>query len=379
MFGMCVAGAGVVIALLVPPPRFALRAVAASAAPWLLDDALDDGRLESATRRFVKGYLRNAAVGRAGKRITFRDEEPDHVVLARMMVAMRNLILWPDPFSALPTDAPSLLSGVGVCDQINGSVCVLAARRFPRVQLFGLYDDGLQMSPHTIGRAWSEQRRQWLYFDATGQEAVIFTRAADGSPHYLSAGFGPPIESRIAIPRAFYSYPGWVMNEYHESFAEHTVVKLSQTFSSRPLSDGLDPVDETPAIAEVDERAPERSAAAKQAADRPARTSALRPRKPRGTFVLAARPPLKPDVVIATVIPPALRDDETFCRAARAFAKARVDHFLSGTATAYHAVIRDFAGATDPRVVSLVKTARAFAEPPDSNDRANAWAHNDAR
>ncbi|MDP8993888.1 MAG: hypothetical protein M3N07_02730 [Pseudomonadota bacterium] len=70
-------------------------------------------------------------------------------------------------------NSPVAVAGMGWCDGINGFAAAVLSHEFPRSEIVAVVDR-LQRGGHSFGRVWSEQYRDWLYFDMWTDEVVVF-------------------------------------------------------------------------------------------------------------------------------------------------------------------------------------------------------------
>src|SRR5207249_2183247 len=101
----------------------------------------------------------------------------------------------------------------------------VASHRFRRAQLYALYDAAHKSSPHTIGRIWSDERRDWLYFDASFDTPIMFAKRGGGALEFIDAR-ARTIVSHGRPGIDVYRLPGWVMNEYRPSVAGQLEIEL---------------------------------------------------------------------------------------------------------------------------------------------------------
>jgi hypothetical protein len=127
---------------------------------------------------------------------------------------------------------PTLVSGLGWCDQVNAVAARVLAHSFAHAQIYALYDAEKHISPHTIGRVWSEQRHEWLYFDAFWDRPVVFHHTADGKPEILNVS-SVEHSNRLAPP-LIYHLGGWVLNEYPSTYPGYLAGMAVRRQADRP-------------------------------------------------------------------------------------------------------------------------------------------------
>jgi hypothetical protein len=324
------AGAGLM--LFVRAPRPLLRVLVERSSGWLLAERDGGGTPQRLLRTYVQTSLASHIAAPLLEQ-PGRDEE----VLLRMMLAVRDSVVSarpPQQAKFIANGWPALIAGVGYCDQLNGAVCAVAAQHFPKAELVGLYNPVTLKSPHTIGRVWSEQRGEWLYFDAFYREPVIFTRDAKGQPRYLPLTEKVPVSKREVAPEGTYQLAGWKLTDFPPTFGMYLVRRVTDRFErSRKSAQQDQPV-----------------AAAAGAAG-------------AGAGELAARPAaIPPDPVLRG----GTFDDDLYRRVVATYAKARALHLLGEPARdVYRRVAADASVVADDRASELAHTARRFAERPE--------------
>jgi hypothetical protein len=223
-----------VVILIVPPPRALTRALAAYSSPWLMaGPAVHDTGFVANGKRVIGAYVQLALASEIADRISINAASDDEA-LFRITVAVRDKVMNQAQYDHIPRSWPVLVSGVGYCDQINGAVALIASHRFPRAQLFALYDRVNRTTPHTIGRVWSNQRRDWIYYDAFFSVPVLFTKAPNGEPRFLQPGSVKPIPSRGAPDLAVYKLPGWSLSDLQPTFGRYVIARASHAEAPAP-------------------------------------------------------------------------------------------------------------------------------------------------
>jgi len=310
--------------LFVTPPRQVLTGLVNHFPTAVLSGSEADTRVTRVFKRSLQLYIGSALASYLAARIEAAGES-DEAILLRIMERVREVVLNQRQVPHAARTWSSLVSGLGYCDQINGEAAHVASHHFPRAQIYALYDAVRQSSPHSIGRVWSDTRRDWLYFDASADKPVIFSKDGDGVPAFVAMR-GHATASRGRVAEDVYSLPGWVMNEYRPSVAGQIAVALSAGF----FHPG------TPAV------------------DAGNRDGGAKSPPPAMSGPTPSPQPADP-------APPAF-DDSVFERAARAYAAARLDHLLSGSPNraAYLASAGD-PSRRDARAAEFAAAARLFA------------------
>lgn len=325
-----------IIILFVPPPQFALRPMIVASAPYLLDERQHDSKFTRAAKELMRTYTNVGTCYHLAHRV-LKQGGSDEEILGRMLAQARTIIVSPRAPEKIRHDTvawPALISGVGYCDQINAVVCRMAAHHFPNAELVALYQPDGRLSPHTIGRVWSRERNEWLYFDAFYARPVIFTRDAKGTPHFLTVNAGPVMNSRVAMSPAIYSLQGWPLSEFASTFGTYLWARLYKHEVSEP-----------PTIVTAT-RQPKDDAA---------------PRTP-SAGILPGRPA---ELIVAPVVlsPVRQRNPKMFSSIVRQYAQVRVEH-LFGTPdrNAYRAIAQKSRnGRADDRVAEIASIACRLA------------------
>ncbi|HTL01291.1 MAG TPA: hypothetical protein VL243_03665 [Vicinamibacterales bacterium] len=296
------------VVFFVTPPRPVIKALANTFPVALMTASDSDGGLRFVAKRSLEAYVQSALASYLADRNAV-GQEPEQIVLGRIMAAVRETVLSQTQVPHPARTWSTLASGLGWCDQINAAVAHVAAHAFRKAQIYALYDPTRRTSPHTIGRVWSDERGDWLYFDAFFDVSLIFTRKEDGTLNFIATD-QRAIPSRGKAPREIYRLHGWVMNEYRPSYGGQIGVKLVNHF-------GLGGI-EAPPRENVAEKAPK---------------------------------------------PPAAYDQSIFERVARAYTAARMEALLdnSPSRAAYLAIATDAATTRDARAAELAAAARVFA------------------
>jgi len=296
------------LAFFVTPPRAVIKALANRFPVALMTASDTGGGLRRVAKRSLEAYVQSALASYLADRSAV-GQEPDQIALGRIMAAVRGTVLSQTQVPHPAKTWSTLASGLGWCDQINAAVAHVAAHAFSKAQIYALYDPALKMSPHTVGRVWSDKRGEWLYFDAFFDVPVIFTRKADGTLNFITTD-QRAIPSRGRASMEIYRLHGWVMNEYRPSYGGQIGVGLLNRL-------GLGGI-EAPPKEIVAEKAPR---------------------------------------------PPAPYDQSIFERVAREYTAARMNAVLdnSPNRAPYLAIATDATTSRDARAAELAAAARVFA------------------
>jgi hypothetical protein len=228
----------------VPLPLGLTRLLTLSTSDWILTDyvrAVKGPRtlLFNTFRKLVATYVQYNVV--AGFRRTHEPQQElgDVERLAAFLVPLRRTMLSQVDVAHTPASWPTIVSGMGWCDQLNGMAANVLSRDFEHAQLVGLINTQNGVG-HTIGRVWSNQRREWLYFDVWGA-VVVFHLNDRHEPDVLKRwdsfpGSIPPDLAATTDSMYAFTAQGSVFNEYAPSFGGYLLAKVSSALHRRSLS-----------------------------------------------------------------------------------------------------------------------------------------------
>jgi hypothetical protein len=231
------AAVAVVAVLTIPPPARLIHATIRGSSRWICADYMQQrgfrGRISAAARKLLATYIemgiaRHVAGTVGGSRAV--DDDVQRIGAA--LKAVRRILLVQTQVPHPPRSWPVLVSGLAWCDQANGAACDVLSHSFPRAELFALNDPVRNISPHTIGRVWSSQRNEWLYFDGFFDSGVVFRKRGNGEPERLFVT--PDVDvSRGSAPAGTYSLSGIVLNEYRPSYPQYLWWKVMDAIRRR--------------------------------------------------------------------------------------------------------------------------------------------------
>ncbi len=236
-----------------PLPDAATRVLVRSASTWISTDYGATRRDGLHLARYVERKF-VASLAEYGLAEMFRrhhpvpDEADEVSRIAARLTAVRATILSQRELPHRAGSWPVSLSGIGWCDQINGVVAMILAAEFDPVDLVGVVDP-VTGAGHTIGRAWSDDGGQWLYFDVWGDRAVVFTAARQAQVRMLAEITVPseaPLDaSTTALLTRFWQQAplGVPFNRFGATFGEYLWLKAQRRYREQPPS----PADDTPA------------------------------------------------------------------------------------------------------------------------------------
>ncbi len=158
-----------------PLPRPVIYFIAEHAGGWLINQQND--RYAGASG-FVKRLVSLKVEQSVVAHLHDREIQPADIDDVAMM---RNRLAQIKPLLANQIEVPhetilssSVLTGLGKCTGVNASAALLLAHDFGRVDMIAVDGDSPD-NGHSFGRAWSKQRKQWLYFDIWSPQIQIFT------------------------------------------------------------------------------------------------------------------------------------------------------------------------------------------------------------
>ncbi|MDP9348745.1 MAG: hypothetical protein M3P24_06345, partial [Gemmatimonadota bacterium] len=107
-------------------------------------------------------------------------------------------------------------------------------------------------SPHTVGRVWSPERQEWLYFDIFWGGVVVFRQLPGGGLEFLAREGVPPDRPGEPQLRELYALVehGQTLNEYRSTFLGYLGFKLKQAVARRSLA-SLGPAPATAAAGRI--------------------------------------------------------------------------------------------------------------------------------
>src|SRR5438105_1567998 len=128
--------------------------------------------VRNAERKLSVLLLQNAIAEQVSREAQLAPGAPDEDrILAALVMLKRRLV---SATSAdTPSDAPVFFSGIGFCDQVNGAAALVLARSFARSETFNVWKRDESWG-HTIGRVWSDQHHEWLYYDMFYPDLAVF-------------------------------------------------------------------------------------------------------------------------------------------------------------------------------------------------------------
>jgi hypothetical protein len=329
-----------------------------TASGWLLQNYMNTSsraeHVQALGKKLYSAYLQWATADHLRREANLDDirDDVDAIVAGCRLVRTRMLNGNQLPHS--PRDWSALVAGFGYCDQFNGAACEILAGRFAKSEAFALWDQSLQLSPHTIGRVWSDQYNDWLYFDAFVDPGLVFRRGSNGRPVYLRhVPHITALPNRGVLSEAVYELGGHPLNSYSATFAGYVLRKLRSDNRTASLAAVQPPPKPSDGMREL------------YAAEAPVFAAAAAAKSSPGSLpaaIAAAEPraALPPD-------PPV--NDAAFEAVSREYLAARTMHLFGAPDLAfaqYRRVGTDPRASLDWRAKELAIASTIFA---DANDR----------
>jgi hypothetical protein len=227
---LAVAAAAGVVFLSITPPQPVARQILLTVSDSVLFAPRETQRTRYAIHKLVGMYLEYTIAGKMARTAAARTDL--HGDVARIAYVLQRANVRMLSAAEVPHDSqdwPVLVAGVGYCDQVNGAVCRILAKSFRNPQLIALRNPSTGTSPHAIGRVWSNERKEWLYFDGFYTQ-VVFRKTPGGGIEILSNG------PRSATPEALraYRFPGVLMNEYPRTFPGFVASTIRKRWRREP-------------------------------------------------------------------------------------------------------------------------------------------------
>lgn len=205
--------------------------------------------LKYAAEKFVATRLEQCLIQQFQSHLSIPDSLDDVGRLGFVLPPLKRCILTQAAVRHHASSRPIFVSGIGWCDQIHGVSGRLLASYFPISQTYSLYDPVANHSPHTMGRVWSRDFDDWIYYDFFYPDIRIFRyRGVQASKGYrVGSGIVGLVQIQsnpdIPIPPSssfarLYSFidNGFVLNEYSSTFGGYICHKVWQAITSRKLA-----------------------------------------------------------------------------------------------------------------------------------------------
>jgi hypothetical protein len=228
-----------------PLPRLAVRALVAANDDWILTNYLDSpggiaGRLRNTGRKVFVTVAQHHLAAEVASAHRAQEGGGDLRQLLAVLVPLKEAFLNPHEVPHHPSDWPVLLSGLGYCDQVNGAAAMVLAESFPVSQTYNVWDPRRQ--GHTIGRVWSDEYGDWLYYDLFYDEVVVFRHSERAGLRLLARERPQRIPTAHEGMRgeAYLRFLGYVgsgapMNEFHATAGGYIASKVVTALKQRTL------------------------------------------------------------------------------------------------------------------------------------------------
>ena len=266
--------AAVALCLIPPGPTVTYHLVGASS-NWIVADrraaATLPQRLRGAPLWLFVSWLQSGTAKTIAEAVTRMHPSSEVDRIADTIAQLQQLVLTADQVPHVSQWRPTVITGFGYCDQVNGAAARVLSRWFPRAQSWAMLDSPSHTSPHTVGRVWSAGFGEWIYFDAFCEPGIVYLH--DGHPHPVILRRVPSGQpGRAHPPPGLYDKPGFVLNEYRPSLGGTLIVALERIAAgSTALEDGT--MSETSAPPPPVPTSNERSYSPVQASDSPVQAS----------------------------------------------------------------------------------------------------------
>jgi hypothetical protein len=234
-----------------PFPKSIVRLAAGWGAAWVLNDS--DQLLygfENPMQKFFGEMLQQSLIDHFHSRRIDRNKNDDAMYAGKQLDRLRPLLINQSQLPHNPISGPVGLSGLAWCDTANGLAGRLLAHDFDDVQLVGVRfgDDG---GGHSFGRFWSNQYRDWLYFDIWTEEVVIFLSPNLGDVVYLyrsqplSYEINWPNDTAAARKSHAMIYKGYIHNKLQSSVFKYYLHRIFNLLfhGSTATIDAIDPLE----------------------------------------------------------------------------------------------------------------------------------------
>jgi hypothetical protein len=231
--------------LVLPLPKAVVRQVVLWSDSWILTDFINGGhgRFAHATnagQKTLATLLQYSLVTHFRRNQVVPEGASDPERMMAYLVPLKKALLSQTSVPHAASSWPVMLSGLGWCDQVNGVAAILLAAEFPSVQMIGMVDSE-SGAGHTVGRVWSPEMNDWLYYDIWGDEVVVFSVGDDGNADYIGRASpmphrAPSAENAAVLHRLYnQTRDGFVFNEFRRTFGGYLLFKLRTAWTSRTL------------------------------------------------------------------------------------------------------------------------------------------------
>lgn len=206
--------------LFVPAPRAAIPWVMERSSGWLLTEYQGSSSLPTRAARKLAGlWLQQGLAAHVHEAQPRPGSGDDAERILQRLVSLKPKFISQTELVHGPANSPAAVAGLGWCDGINGFAATVLSHEFPRSEIVGVVDRE-QRGGHSFGRVWSEQYRDWLYFDLWTDEVAVF-RSAPGRRAEMLARARPLGPRRLALesPEVFQR----MYDDAHSAFTQYRV------------------------------------------------------------------------------------------------------------------------------------------------------------
>jgi hypothetical protein len=222
--------AALVVAALAPAPSWAMRAVAERNAFWLLNY----GNATAGPPRWLSIWLDKNLTSSLARRVDYTGTSNDAERIGRALATIKPYFLTQDEVMHSPTLAPTSVAGLTWCNHINVVAGEVISRHFSRVEMIATYDEETR-GGHSFGRAWSDEFKGWLYFDAWPDEVSVFRPAGNGKVRFLyqSTPLPGPVTPRTPA----------MLRIYGKASQAYPIFRLHSSFAAQVIEDAYNIAD----------------------------------------------------------------------------------------------------------------------------------------
>ena len=133
--------------------------------------------------RFAVSYFRfQINMSFARDRLAANFVSGDVTEIAKVVVKIKSTLITQQDFAHDPINIPSVISGLGWCDQVNGTAARTLSYFTGSAELIALVNAN-GVSPHSIGRIWSTNENRWIYFDIWPEHVILFSTRKNLDPN----------------------------------------------------------------------------------------------------------------------------------------------------------------------------------------------------
>jgi hypothetical protein len=168
-----------------PLPKSVMYFIAEHAGGWLINQ--QNGRYSGGAgfiKRLVSLKMEESVIAHLHGRKMHAEKIDDVALLHGRLAQIKPMLASQMEVPHETIVSSSVLTGLGRCTGVNAAAALLLAHDFSRVDMIAVDGDAPD-NGHSFGRAWSKQRKQWLYFDIWSPQIQIFTATPAGVSYLL--------------------------------------------------------------------------------------------------------------------------------------------------------------------------------------------------